>query len=120
MSEWIRSGRNADLGEADGVHADLDAMEPKVDSSADWKTVVLVGLLERLRELTDLVHDIIALRRQIRAEEPRLAKLTFAQGETIRTVQHRDHVMAFHSALAVTLAVGLILPRRYRPEEEGS
>jgi hypothetical protein len=47
-------------GEAEGVHSDLDAMEPKIDSSADWKTVVLLGLLERLRELTDLVHDIIA------------------------------------------------------------
>jgi uncharacterized membrane protein YccC len=68
---------------------------------------VLVGLLVRLRELTDLVHDIMALRRQIRAEDPRLAKLTFAQGETIHTLQHRDHVMALHSALAVILAIGL-------------
>ena len=108
ISEWIRSSRYADLGEADGVHADIDALEPKIDASADWKTVVLVGLLERLRELTDLVHDIMALRRQIRTEEPRLAKLIFAQGETIRTLQNRDHVMALHSALAVTLAIGLI------------
>jgi hypothetical protein len=69
---------------------------------------VLVGLLVRLRELTDLVHDIMALRRQIRAEQSRLAKLTFAQGETIRTLQHRDHVMALHSALATILAIGLI------------
>ena len=69
---------------------------------------MLVGLLVRLRELTDLVHDIMALRRQIRAEEPRLAKLTFAQGETIHTLQHRDHVMALHSALATVLAIGLI------------
>ena len=76
--------------------------------STDWKAVVLVGLLVRLRELTDLVHDIMALRRQIRAEEPRLARLTFAQGETIRTLQHRDHVMALHSALATMLAIGLV------------
>jgi uncharacterized membrane protein YccC len=60
-----------------------------------------------LRELTDLVHDIMALRRQIRREEPKLARLTFAQGETIRTLQHRDHVMALHSGLASILAVGL-------------
>lgn len=69
---------------------------------------MLVGLLVRLRELTDLVHDIMALRRQIRAEEPKLAKLAFAQGETIRTLQHRDHVMALHSALATVLAIGMM------------
>jgi uncharacterized membrane protein YccC len=107
MSAWIRAGRSADLVEADALHADIDALEPAIDASTDWKAVVLVGLLVRLRELTDLVHDIVALRRQIRTEDPRLARLTFAQGETILTLQHRDHVMALHSALAVTLAIGL-------------
>jgi uncharacterized membrane protein YccC len=108
LSAWIQSGRGADLSEAAAVHVDIDALEPKIDASADWKTVVLVGLLVRLRELTDLVHDIMALRRQIRAEEPRLAELTFAHGETIHTMQHRDHVMALHSALATMLAIGLV------------
>ena len=108
MSAWIQSGRGADLSEAAAVHADIDALEPRIDASTDWKAVVLIGLLVRLRELTDLVHDIMALRRQIRAEDPRLAKLTFAQGETIRTLQHRDHVMALHSALATVLAIGLM------------
>src|SRR5262249_44254053 len=45
---------------------------------------------------------------QIRAEDPRLPKLTFAQGETVFTLQHRDHVMALHSALATIVAIGLI------------
>ena len=108
LSAWIQSGRAADLSEAAEVHADIDALEPKIDATVEWKTVVLVGLLVRLRELTDLVHDIMAPRRQIRAEEPRLAKLTFAQGETIRTLQHRDHAMALHSALATILAIGLV------------
>lgn len=108
ISAWIRAGRSADLSEAAALHADIDALEPAIDASTDWKAFVLVGLLVRLRELTDLVHDIMALRRQIRAEDPRLAKLTFAQGETIHTLQHRDHVMALHSALAVTLAIGLV------------
>jgi uncharacterized membrane protein YccC len=108
ISAWIQSGRGADLSEAAEVHADIDALEPQIDATVDWKVVVLVGLLVRLRELTDLVHDIMALRRQIRAGEPRLAKLSFAQGETIRAVQHRDHVMALHSAVATILAIGLI------------
>src|SRR5690242_21712003 len=99
MSAWIRSRPNADLSEAAALHADIDALEPVIDASSDWKAVVLVGLLVRLRELTDLVHDVMALRRQIRGEEPKLAKLTFARGETIYTLQHRDHVMALHSEI---------------------
>jgi len=108
IGAWIRAGRDADLSEAATVHADIDATEPKVDANTNWKDVVLIGLLVRLRELLDIVHDIMALRRQIRAEEPRLVKLTFAQGETILTLQHRDHVMALHSAVATVLAVWLI------------
>jgi uncharacterized membrane protein YccC len=100
ISALIQSRRGADLSEAAAVHADIDALEPEIDATVDYKVVVLVGLLVRLRELTDLVHDIMALRRQIRAEQPRLVKLNFAQGEAIRPLQHRDHVMALHSALA--------------------
>lgn len=107
MSAWIKAGREAELSEANALHAEIDALEPMLDASADWKTVVLVGLLVRLRELTDLVHDIMALRRQIRADEPRLTKLRFAGG-AILTLKHHDHLMALHSALAAALAIGLI------------
>ena len=108
MSAWINARTAAELSEATALHADIDALEPHIDASADWKVVVLVGLLARLRELTDLVHDIMALRRQIRTGEWKLPHLTFAQGETIITLQHRDHVMALHSVLATILAIGLI------------
>jgi uncharacterized membrane protein YccC len=108
ISALIQSRRGADLSEAAAVHADIDAMEPEIDATVDYKVVVLVGLLVRLRELTDLVHDIMALRRQIRAEQPTLVKLNFAEGKAIRPLQHRDHVMALHSALATILALGLI------------
>ncbi len=108
IGAWIQSGRAGELSEAAEVHADIDALEPQIDATADWKTVILAGLLVRLHELTDLAHDIMALRRQIRAEQSRLVKLAFGQGETIRTLQHRDHVMALHSALAAILAIGLI------------
>jgi hypothetical protein len=49
MSVWIRSGRDADLSDATALHADIDALEPPIDASSDWKAVVLVGLLTRLR-----------------------------------------------------------------------
>ena len=108
ISAWIQSGRAAELSEAAEVHADIDALEPEIDATTDWKVVLLIGLLVRLRELTDLVHDIMALRRQIRAEEWKLADLMFAPVKTIHIPQHRDHVMALHSALATILAIGLV------------
>jgi uncharacterized membrane protein YccC len=107
ISAWIRAGRAADLSQATEVNAEIDALEPTVDATADWTVVMLAGLLGRLRELTDLVHDIMALRRQIRAEQPRLARLTFAGGEAIGTYYHRDHVMALHSALAAIFAIAI-------------
>ncbi len=106
MIAWIQAGRAAELSEAAELHANINALEPKIDATADWKVVVLAGLLVRLRELTDLAHDIMALRRQIAAGQPRLAELAFAKAEAVRTLQHRDHVMALHSALATALAMG--------------
>ena len=108
LSEWIRAGRSAALAEADLIRADIDALEPAIDASADWKVVVLAGLLVRLRELTDLVHDIVALRRQIREGRRRLPDLAVSRAEIGRVLLHRDHAMALHSALASVLAVGLI------------
>jgi len=108
MSAWIQAGQAADLSTATEIHAEIDALEPTVDATADWTVVMLAGLLERLRELTDLVHDIMALRRQIRAEQPTLVRLTFAGGEAVGTYYHRDHVMALHSALAAVFAIAVI------------
>jgi uncharacterized membrane protein YccC len=108
MSAWIRAGRAAELSKASELHAELDALEPTLDATADATDVMLAGLLGRLRELTDLVHDIMALRRQIRAEQPRLARLTFAGGEAIATYYHRDHIMALHAALAAIFAIAAI------------
>jgi uncharacterized membrane protein YccC len=108
MSAWIQAGRAADLSMATELHREIDALEPTVDATADWTVVMLAGLLGRLRELTDLVHDIMALRRQIRAEQPRLARLTFAGGQAVGTYYHRDHVMALHSTLAAIFAIAVI------------
>jgi uncharacterized membrane protein YccC len=108
MIAWIQQGRAAELSEATALHAEVDALEPEIDGTADWKAVVLAGLSVRLRELTDLLHDIIALRRQIVTGQPRPAELAFAKAEAVRTLKHRDHVMALHSALATALAMAII------------
>ncbi|HEX3499266.1 MAG TPA: FUSC family protein, partial [Stellaceae bacterium] len=108
LAGWIRAGRSGGLEEAEGLHAAIDALEPAIDARSSWVPIMLSGLLVRLRELTDVVHDIKALRRQIAAGNPALPKLAFAPTEREPTPQHRDHVMALYSAVAGALAIALV------------
>ena len=108
IAGWIRDARTSDLDEVVRVRAEISALAPAIDAGASWNEVLLTGLLERMDELTRLVHDIIALRRQIRAESRRVPELLVPVAVTAHARQHRDHVMALHSAFASVLAVGAI------------
>ncbi|HTU55917.1 MAG TPA: FUSC family protein [Acetobacteraceae bacterium] len=108
IAGWIRGARTSDLAEAERVHAEISALAPVIDAEARWNDILLTGLLERMRELADLVHDIIALRRQIREGSRRLPELAVPVDVTAHARQHRDHVMALHSAFAATLVVAVI------------
>ena len=105
---WIRAGRSGPLEEAEGLHGAIDALEPAIDARAGWVPIMLSGLLVRLRELTDIVHDIKALRRQIAAGSAALPDLAFTPNQREPAPQHRDHVMALYSAFAGALAVALV------------
>ena len=65
------------------VRADIDALEPpdrchrRLENRRAGRPACAAA------RATDLVHDIMALRRQIREEQSRPPKLAFAQGETI-------------------------------------
>ena len=83
-------------------------LAPAIDAGASWNQILLTGLLERLDELARLVHDIIALRRQVRAESRRLPELLVPVDVTAHARQHRDHLMALHSAFAASLVVAVI------------
>jgi len=108
IGRWIRGARTSELGEAERVRAEIWALAPAIDAGASWNEILLTGLLGRLDELARLVHDIIALRRQIREESRRLPELLVPVDVTAHARQHRDHVMALHSAFASVLAVGVI------------
>ncbi len=107
LAGWIRAGRSGGLEEADGLHATINAIEPVIDGRSGWVPIMFSGLLVRLRELTDIVHDIKALRRQIAAGSAALPALAFEPAETEPTPRHRDHVMALYSAAAGALAIAL-------------
>ncbi len=108
MTEWVRTARTSDLGEAERVKQEIEALEPKIDGKASWDDIMLTGLLARLRELADLLHDIIALRRQVRLGQPRLPVLLVPTAVTVHMRQHRDYLMALHSALASACVIALI------------
>jgi uncharacterized membrane protein YccC len=108
LTAWITTGRNADLAAAGQLHAEVDALKPAIDEQISWAGMTLSGLLLRLHELVDLVHDVVALRRQIATASPQLPELAVPAGETRGLRGHRDYLMALHSAAASVVAIGLV------------
>lgn len=108
LAAWIATPDAAGLAEAGRLHAEMAAAEPPPGPDLDWNAIRLTGLLERLRELTDLNYDIRALRLQIAfgsTRGPELASLSVQGGATIR---HRDRLMALYSGAAAVLTVCLV------------
>jgi uncharacterized membrane protein YccC len=108
LMAWIGTGRYADLTAADQLRTEIDSLKPVIDVQMGWTSMTLSGVLMRLRELVDLAHDIVALRRQIAAGSPGLPELAVPAAETRGLREHRDHVMALHSAVASVIAIGLL------------
>jgi uncharacterized membrane protein YccC len=105
---WIATGRHADLTAADQLRAEIDALKPAINVEMGWTGMTLSGVLLRLRDLVDLVHDVIALRRQVAAGSPHLPELAMPAAETRGLRGYRDHLMALHSAVASVVAIGLL------------
>jgi uncharacterized membrane protein YccC len=103
MSAWI-AARDHLVDGAAARHAELDALMPKPGQQPDWTSVLQGGLLMRLHELTDLAHDLSALRRQLDSGRQRLPPLSLPAAAMPR---HRDHLMAAYSAVAAIVAIAM-------------
>ncbi len=108
ISVWIDAVGVAGPEHADGLRTEIAEIEPAIDAASDWNAILLSGVLLRLRELVDLVHDVKALRRGIAAGRSHVPRLALPEWETGRPGRHRDHAMALHSAVATIVAIGLI------------
>jgi uncharacterized membrane protein YccC len=108
MAAWIGAADTAHPEEAVALRAAIEAAEPPVDATSDWNTIMLSGVVMRLRELVDLAHDIMELRGQIMTGTPRLPRLAVAPDAAGGPIRFRDHVMALHSAVAVALAIAVL------------
>ncbi len=108
IAAWIGAGDQARLEDADDLRASIDAEQPELDAASSWNTIMLSGVLTRLRDLVNVCHDIKALKREIAAGSPRLPPLAVGQGENWHAGSHRDHFMALYSAAAAIVAIGLL------------
>ena len=108
LADWIRAGRSGRLEEAAALRNEIDALAPVIDMRSDWVAIMVSGVLVRLRELTEIVHDIKALRRQIAAASAKLPPLLYSRTERSGVPQHRDHTMALYSAVAGGVAIALV------------
>jgi len=105
MSDWLASPQTI-AEAAPGLHRAIDALMPPPSAQADWNDVLRGGLLMRAHELTDIGHDIAALRAHLDAGRAGLPALSLAG--TASALRHRDHFMAAYSGAAAALAVGLV------------
>ena len=108
LADWVGASDAGRLAEAGEVRAEIAAAEPPCGPGLDWNAIRLTGLLERLRELTDLNYDIRVLRLQIATGSTRAPHLAAASAEGTVAIRHRDPLMALYSGAAAVLTVGLV------------
>ncbi|MFH6781633.1 MULTISPECIES: FUSC family protein [Methylobacterium] len=102
VEAWSAGG--APAGEADALLARIEAADRPLPPHAGWAALVRASLLDRLRELVAIGRDCRALQDGIARGSGRLSEpLAFAGEFGGGASRHRDHGMAFRSALSAFL-----------------
>jgi uncharacterized membrane protein YccC len=84
----------------------LDELQPALDVDAGWTDITVAGLVTRLRNLVDVMHDCGLLREAIAdGRHPEQLPLVFRPDTLTMAVPHRDHGSALLAAASVALAV---------------
>ncbi len=99
-ADYVR--RRADTPVPDDLRA---ATTQKCPTDAAWADLLRVSLLNRVRELLDLVEDCRRLRLHMEAGGPFPTPLAYHRSRAAAEVQHRDHPRALWSAASAALAV---------------
>ena len=105
IARWLEQG-GQDRQEAEALRAALDATRPSLDVDAGWTDVTVAGLVDRLRNLVDVIEDCRLLREAI-ADDRDVASvpLAFTADAPTVAVPHRDHALALLTAASVALSV---------------
>ena len=104
MAAWLASG-STDPAKAARLRAVMNDMEPSLGERPSWDALVLASLLARLGDFIDLRQDARLLQRHIADGTPVTEALSFRYTAAARTIRHRDHGMAFLSAVGVFLSI---------------
>ena len=108
IATWIEDGPDAARTRAPVLRASLAELRPEIGPGSDWHDVLMISLINRLRELVDGFDRCLALRHDIQnglAGAPRQSGRPARLGAG--AVMHRDHGLAVWSALAAGLAVSV-------------
>jgi uncharacterized membrane protein YccC len=105
MARWLEQG-GREGQETAALRAALDAVQPALDVDAGWTDITVAGLVIRLRNLVDVMHDCRLLREAIAdGRDPEQLPLAFRTDTLTIAVPHRDHGSALLAAASVALAV---------------
>jgi uncharacterized membrane protein YccC len=105
IARWLDQG-GQDRQQADALRAALDEVRPTLAGNAGWIDVTVAGLVDRLRNLVDVMQDCRLLREAIAAgRDPDTLPLAFTPDAQTVAVPHRDHGLALLTAASVALSV---------------
>jgi uncharacterized membrane protein YccC len=104
-ARWLEAG-GRDGQEADALREAIDQIRPAQHADAGWTEITAAGVVVRLRNLIDVVHDCQLLREAIAdGRNPEQLRLAFTADSLTVAVPHRDHGPALLSAASVALAI---------------
>jgi uncharacterized membrane protein YccC len=104
ISAWLASG-TLDPAAAETLRLRADVVDPVLRPGAAWSDLIQASLIARLRDFIDLRQDTRMLERHIEDGTPLPEPLAFRYTAEARNIRHRDHGMAFLSAIGVFLAI---------------
>src|SRR4029077_17474098 len=79
---------------------------PPLGADPGWRYITVAGLVTRLRQLVQIMHDSRILRDAIAdGRDPDSLPLAFTAETSEASVTHRDHGLALWSAAATALSV---------------
>jgi uncharacterized membrane protein YccC len=105
LSAWIADESSAPQPTLE-LSAEIEARRRQLAADSSWDRILIVSLLIRLLELTNLLQDCRMLRSAIaRGQDPSRVKLEFNPEAGAAVARHRDHTLAIWSAAATAIAI---------------
>jgi len=104
LRNWLR-GDDTSVVSPMLLRATAEAAKPA--PAKDWNTLLTMSLIAQIEHFIDLQEDIRRLKKHV-ADGRRLPELKFPYTRSTKAIRHRDHSLAFRSALAVFVTILVI------------